>query len=106
MGEDEMNAILTGEASLVGQVEKLGMLPPRKWCASHPLLLPFSVHVHTQALLASLLACLVGRGAHPKTWAQCPQSSSCCASSGLLSGFAVAMEMRRRCVLWSLPAAC
>lgn len=41
MGEDETNAILTGEASLFGQVEKLGMLPPRKWCASHPLLFPF-----------------------------------------------------------------
>eukprot|EP00892_Ulva_mutabilis_P012447 jgi/Ulvmu1/9575/UM054_0005.1 len=34
MSRDEMNTILTGEAGLSGQVEKLGMLPPRKWLPS------------------------------------------------------------------------
>lgn len=38
--EAEMNTILMGEARLAGRVEKLGMLPPRKWYA------PLSLHCY------------------------------------------------------------
>jgi hypothetical protein len=34
--EDDINVLLTGEGNVYGKVEKKGMLPTEKWCASLP----------------------------------------------------------------------
>jgi hypothetical protein len=69
--EKQIQALLTGEGALAGNVEKKGMLPVRKWCAMSEALVACMecIHPHACRSTGNLLACpcmgrMRGRHAH------------------------------------------